>query len=422
MSYKLHCIKDGNFRTMKALIAAEYNEITLDVVEPTKTSPLGRLPALETPSGDVIFGSNAVARTVARLRSDTGLYGSNFAESGLVDSWVDFAANEIEVAASIVTYPLINNAAFSEAAVAKATDDLNKALAVLNSHLQENTYMVGHRATLADIALASALFYPYKLVLGPSSQKRFGNVTRWFVTVVNQSAFKEVIGETELCAIESAKKGGAGAAQAPKDKAPKAEKPKAEAKPKEEKKPKKKDDDDEEPEDDVPKEKKEDHPFKIMDKEKPTTFVMDTWKKTYSNADDFKVAFQWFWDNFDTNGWSIWRGDYMYNEETLKLFMTSNLIGGFIQRTEEIRKWLFGCMSIRGVDKPSEMKISCYYLIRGDSIQPLIACNDDASCYKWTRVAVPASAEDKEQLYKYWVADEKDIIDGEECLVNRCYK
>jgi len=159
-----------------------------------------------------------------------------------------------------------------------------------------------------------------------------------------------------------------------------------------------------------------------MDKEKPTSFVMDTWKKTYSNADDYKVAFQWFWDNFDNNGWSIWRGDYNYNEESVKLFMTSNLIGGFIQRTEEIRKWLFGCMSIRGVDKPGQMKVSCYYLIRGDSIQPLIACNDDAACYTWTRVAVPASTEDKEQLYKYWIADEKDIIDGEECLVNRCYK
>jgi hypothetical protein len=30
--------------------------------------------------------------------------------------------------------------------------------------------------------------------------------------------------------------------------------------------------------------------------------------------------------------------------------MTSNLIGGFIQRTEEIRKWLFGTLTIRGVE------------------------------------------------------------------------
>jgi hypothetical protein len=34
------------------------------------------------------------------------------------------------------------------------------------------------------------------------------------------------------------------------------------------------------------------------------------------------------------------------------------------------------------------MKITSYFLIRGDSIQPLITCNDDAECYTWTKVEV----------------------------------
>ena len=74
---------------------------------------------------------------------------------------------------------------------------------------------------------------------------------------------------------------------------------------------------------------------------------MDSWKKTYSNADDYAVAMNTFWETIDTAGWSIFRGDYKYNEECKVLFMTSNLIAGFIQRTEEIRKWLFGTMTIR---------------------------------------------------------------------------
>jgi hypothetical protein len=61
--------------------------------------------------------------------------------------------------------------------------------------------------------------------------------------------------------------------------------------------------------------------------------------------------------NFDANGWSIFRGDYKYNEECKVLFMTSNLIAGFIQRTEEIRKWLFGTLTIRGVAGKSECVI-----------------------------------------------------------------
>merc|ERR1712146_140962 len=97
-----------------------------------------------------------------------------------------------------------------------------------------------------------------------------------------------------------------------------------------------------------------------------------------------------FWNKFDSDGWSIFRGDYKYNDENKILFMTSNLIAGFIQRTEEIRKWLFGTMTIRG-EEGKQMKITAYFLIRGDSIEPLLKCNDDAECYTWTKVSHPFS-------------------------------
>jgi len=203
------------------------------------------------------------------------------------------------------------------------------------------------------------------------------------------------------------------------------EKPKADAKPKEEKpkeekkKPKKAESDDDEPEPDVVPEKKAEHPFKILDRTNPSPFSMDTWKKTYSNTDDYHQAMDTFWGMFDAAGWSIFRGDYNYNDELKVLFMTSNLIGGFIQRTEEIRKWLFGTMTIRGVAGEG-MKVTCYYLIRGDSIDPLIACNDDASCYTWTKLTVPPSEADKALLYDYWCSELP--LEGEPNLDSRCYK
>ena len=109
----------------------------------------------------------------------------------------------------------------------------------------------------------------------------------------------------------------------------------------------------------------------------------------------------------------------MYNEENKVLFMSGNLIGGFIQRTEEIRKWLFGTMTIRGVEGV-QMKITAYYLIRGDSIQPLVSCNDDAACYNWTKVEVPPTDATKAILYDYWCSD--GPLDGEPMLDSRCYK
>ena len=111
------------------------------------------------------------------------------------------------------------------------------------------------------------------------------------------------------------------------------------------------------------------HPFKLLDKSAPTPFSMDAWKKVYSNCSDYHQAMNTFFEMYDSNGWSIWRGDYQYNDELKVLFMTSNLIGGFIQRTEEIRKWLFGTCTIRGKEELGGMKVTHYFLIRGDSIQ-----------------------------------------------------
>jgi elongation factor 1-gamma len=157
-----------------------------------------------------------------------------------------------------------------------------------------------------------------------------------------------------------------------------------------------------------------------MDKEKPSTFVMDTWKKTYSNCETYEAAMKEFWETFDPEGWSIFRGDYLYNDDNSVLFMTSNLIAGFIQRTEEIRKWLFGTMTIRGTAGKGTMKITAYYLIRGDSMKPLIDCNDDAEFYNWTKMEMPASEADKKLLFDYWTGDSE--FEGEPCLDSRVYK
>ena len=91
----------GNFRAFKALIAAEYAGVEIavkdvDAKAAAKLSPTGKVPVLETPQG-TIFESNAIARYVARLRSDADLYGRTFYESAVVDSWIDFCAHELEL-------------------------------------------------------------------------------------------------------------------------------------------------------------------------------------------------------------------------------------------------------------------------------------------------------------------------------------
>lgn len=425
MALKLYT-DSGNYKAFKALIAAEYNGVAIEVPEFKvgkdnttadflKKSPMGRVPALETPSG-CIFESNAIARYVARMRNDTGLYGTTFPASGEVDAWVDFCANELELAAALWVYPVLGTTPANPALSGKAKGDLQKALKVVDNHLADKTYMVGHAITLADIAIVSALVYPFKFVADAKYRGAFPNVMRWFDTCVHQPQFEAVIGNVVLAAKEMTASGvPAPAKKEEKKKAPKEEK-KKEEKPKAAPKPK--DDEDEEPKP----EKKEDHLFKIMDKNEPSEFSMDTWKKTYSNCSDYKEAMNEFWKVFEGKGWSIFRGEYKYNEENKVLFMTSNLIGGFIQRTEEIRKWLFGTMTIRGSPE-TMMKVTGIFLIRGHDITPLIKCNDDAECYDWKMVAggdIQVTEEFKKTLYDYWCSE--GPLDGEECLDSRCYK
>mmetsp|Transcript_32087 Transcript_32087/g.88657 ORF Transcript_32087/g.88657 Transcript_32087/m.88657 type:complete len:444 (+) Transcript_32087:45-1376(+) len=433
----------GNFRAFKVLIAAEYNGIDISIPDFTvgvdnvtpeflRKSPLGRVPVLDTPKGP-IFESNSIARYVARLRADSELCGSSFYDSAQVDTWMDFCTHDIELPATLWYYPFLGIAPYNALITAKAKADLGKALAILEAHLLDKTFIVGHHITLADIAVASALVYPFKFVAEPSYRAAYPSVMRWFTTCVNQPQFEAVIGKVVLCEKElllpgegqvKAAKGaiafGGGAKDNKKkdkkqkgDQKPKQDKPKAEKKQKEEK-PKAA-----EP-DEAPKPApKPEHPFKIMDREKPSPFSMDTWKKTYSNCDDYKKAMEEFWNMFDAEGWSIFRGDYKYNEENKMLFMTSNLIGGFIQRTEEIRKWLFGTCTIRGKEG-GLMKVTDFFLIRGDSIQPLISCNDDAEYYTWTKIATPVSDADKQLIFDYWCSE--GPLEGEDCLDSRCYK
>ena len=119
MSYTLYA-PAGSFRAFKALIAAEYNGINVTVAEfdasvVKSLSPTGKAPVLQTPNG-VIFESNAIARFIAKIRRDTGLTGNGLYEEAAIDSWVDFAANELELPASVWFYPALGYMPFQKAA------------------------------------------------------------------------------------------------------------------------------------------------------------------------------------------------------------------------------------------------------------------------------------------------------------------
>ena len=111
----------GSFRAFAPLIAAEYNDVDIDVVtEDIETviaakSPTGKAPLLETSQG-VIFSSHAISRFMAGLRRDTGLIGSTYQEQSSVDAWMDWASQDVELPACVLFYPIVGYIPFHEEA------------------------------------------------------------------------------------------------------------------------------------------------------------------------------------------------------------------------------------------------------------------------------------------------------------------
>jgi len=409
-----------SFRAQKILIAAEYSGTKINVPpfivgkdnktqEFLKKFPLGKVPAFETSDGKCLYESNAIAQYVCNDQ----LLGTNKFDAALIQQYVNFADQEILPAAATWVFPTLGLMQFNKQATEEAMGDIKKCMTVLNNALLTRTFLVGERVTLADIAVCSNLVMLYQQVMEPSFRAPFGNVNRWFMTVINQPQCKKVLGEVKLCERmatfdskkyfalhpkkDGKKKDNKGKEQHQKDQKPKQEKPKEE-KPKEEEKPK----------------PKATNPLAELP---PSSFDIDAWKKVYMNS-EYDVSIPNLWENFDREGYSFWFSDYQYSDDLNMLFMTTNLITGMFQRIEKLKKTCLGAVMVFGENKDN--CIAGLWILRGQKLV-FDLCEDwnvDAPSYKWTKLD-PDNEADKKKINDYlmWKEDlthnGKKFKDGE---------
>jgi len=407
---KLYTYPD-NFRAQKALIAAKYSGAQVTVAtdfvfgETNKTPeflskfPLGKVPAFEGSDGTILTESNAIAYYVA---NDELRGGSDAAARAQVVQWMCMADNEILPAACTWVFPTMGIMQFNKTASERAKEDIKVAMKTLNDHLLTRTFLVGERLSLADIAVACTMISLYKHVLEPAFRKPFLNVTRWFSTVVNQPNAKEVLGAVVLCSKMAEFDSKKFADFSGKDnKKPVKEKKPAPEKKKEEKKPKK----EEEPEDigaEFQDAKKKDP----LDAKPKGTFDLEEWKRFYSNNDE-DPSIAWFWEHFDHENYSIWKGDYKYNDELTMVFMSCNLIGGMFQRLEKLKKNAFASTCLFGSNNDSS--ISGIWVFRGHDLAFELSedWQIDYASYGWKKLD-SKSEECKKLVTQYWKWEGED--------------
>lgn len=410
-SGKLHTYP-GNFRAYKAQIAAKYSGYDLKVPsdfvfgETNKQNsflqkfPFGKVPALEDADGTCVFESNAIAWHVAddtlrgiSNKSSASASSTPTSAAAHVIQWMSFADNELLPAVCSWTFPvqgIIVPANVNAATMQRARDELSTLLHALNQHLLTHTYLAAECITLADIVVCCTLLPAFQLVLDPEFRRPFGNVVRWFNTVINQPHVKSVLGDVKLCSeAPSLKPAASGKA---KEKKPKQENQKPKQ-PKQEK-PKKQQKNEEEVELAPPK------PVDPFASHPKSSWIVDDFKRFYSNNDEDK-AIDYFWQHFDKENFSIWYCDYKYNEELTLTFMSLNLISGMLQRLGNLRKNAFASMCVFGGD--NNMSISGVWVWRGQDL--VFTLSPDWSVeydnFEWKKLDVN-SDETKALVRKYF--------------------
>lgn len=281
-------------------------------------------------------------------------------------------------------------------------------LEALDQILLKKTFIVGERLTIADIFIATSLTNAFTSVIDASLRAKIPNTVRYCNTVIRHPKIAKVFGTVEF--IETQPTFQAPAKAPKKEKAPK---PAAEAKPKAEKKPKAKEPEDEDVDLAPPEPKKERNPLDDLPK---SSFNLEDWKRQYSNLDTRGAngSLEWFYKNFDWEGFSIWRMDFKYNDELTLTFMSNNQIGGFFTRLEASRKYAFGSAGVLGANNDSI--ITGVVVVRGQDAIPVVSAAPDYESYEFTKLDVQGKPEDKEFFEGALAWDlkvgDKEFVDG----------
>lgn len=153
-------------------------------------NPQAQIPALV--DGDLtLTESLAITNYLARRYGGT-LGPQTDAESALINQWTLFAATGIETPALEILYTQTDGGdktAEGQASIAINAEKLRRPLARLNLHLEDHSYLVADRFTVADINTAECLRYAQG---HPTLLTEFPAVKSWLEACQSRPAFQSM--------------------------------------------------------------------------------------------------------------------------------------------------------------------------------------------------------------------------------------
>jgi len=363
---------------LRVLVAAKFSGTDLQVKNRDRFQ-------LEYSPGQWLTDPSAAAMYV----SSSVIAGSTDADKARVLEWLVYSQGDLHHAVAGWVAPTSRVVdGCNPGTVSRCKLDTLSRLTVLNTQLATRTFLVGERLSLADLSVCICLLPAFTDVLDAGMRGKLRHLTRWFNTVVHQQALVEIIGEVKLCEKEAlvllcSKKEKVKDAKPKQQPKPKEEPKKVEAKPK--------------TQEDTPVVEKKKDPLDELPK---GSFDMDDFKRFYSNNDEDKSV-EYFWQKFDPEHYSIWRGDYRYNDELSMVFMSCNLMGGMFQRLEKLKKNAFASACLFGQNNDSSISAIWVFKGQGLAFEMSDDWQIDYASYTWKKLD-PKDAETKKQVEQYW--------------------
>ncbi|KIM73376.1 hypothetical protein PILCRDRAFT_81186, partial [Piloderma croceum F 1598] len=157
--------------------------------------PHGKMPAFKSTSGFALVEGAAIARYLAARAPESGLLPMSLEDQALVDQWVHLVESEL-FDNTVFTWLLCQGkfGPYSKELHEIFTGKERRALSTINKHLEDRTYVVGDRITLADLTLANALAFALPHTLDKEQRTNFSNVIKHFELIAAEPSLKELFG------------------------------------------------------------------------------------------------------------------------------------------------------------------------------------------------------------------------------------
>jgi len=338
-------------------------------------------PLLKTNEG-CLQQSSAICVYLATLAGGKML-GSNAVERSQVDQWVSFANSTISPCATLVSQGIFGEAEIMQDTWNNAMKDLKSHLKVVDGALKDKKWLVGDSMTVADVYLAVTLMLNFQTTLDGGFRKAMKNVNAWAEACFANASVKKVFGGVQMCAKPLK----------PLCTVPKKEEKKAApaAAKKEVKK-------------EVPKDNIASLP--------PSPWIVYDFKTFYVNHKDKKGEAVDVWmKELDWAGWSFWHFHYeKFGSEGTKLYVTNNMLTGFLSRAEFINKHAFARMGVFG-EEPN-LEIMGVWLLRGTEMPDMWKDHPQFEYYKTRKMDPRKNAEDLKMVREYFAHKEGEKIMG----------